>query len=64
MAEVIIEVMDYLKNDPAVQGVGWFVTIGTIVTIVGVIAVFGFVFHRMAKIDREMDERWRKRRGK
>lgn len=64
MAQEIIEVMEYLKNDPAVQGVGWFVAIGTILTIVGVIAVFVFILRKMAKMDREMDERWRKRRGK
>lgn len=64
MAQEIIEVMEYLKNDPAVQGVGWFVTIGTIVTIVGVIAVFVFILRQMAKMDREMDEFPYKRRRK
>ncbi len=64
MAQEIIEILEYLKNDPAMQSIGWFVTIGTIVTIVGVIAVFGYVFHRMVKLNREMDEsrrNWRRK---
>lgn len=56
MSKEIIEILEYLKNDPAVHGIAWAAGIGAVLTIAGVIAVFVFIMRQMVKMDKEMGD--------
>lgn len=64
MSKEIIEILEYLKNNPTLQGIEWAAAIGTVLAIVGVVAVFVFIMRQMLKMDKEMDDFRNNRRKK
>lgn len=56
MSKEIIEILEYLKNDPAVQGIAWAAGIGAVLTIAGVVAVFVFIMRQMVKMGKDFDD--------